>query len=253
MTWHIENKVLHFYRTAYRAKHSTVDKLFYLVQSIINGLREKQLNKTIAVFLDLSAAFDRVWRQKLIDIIHHADITGNSLLWINDFLRDRKFVVRVNGNYSKTHRTWAGVPQGSVLCPLLFLLYMNTSHEYINDEANIACYADDIVIWNTNSDLSASEAIQNTNLTNVETWATNIKLLINPEKSTLCGFTTDRKNRKSFRPSIMILNSTINQISNTKYLGFTLNTELRSTKHFEATSLRALKKLNILRQLCNST
>ncbi|GFW87669.1 reverse transcriptase domain-containing protein [Trichonephila clavipes] len=83
-------------------------------------------------------------------------------------------------------------------------------------QAKITCYTDGIAIWNTNSDLSASD-------------------------------------RTSFCPSIMILNSTINQISSPKHIGFTLYTELRFTKHIEAFSLRALKKLNVLRKLCGST
>ncbi|GIY04790.1 reverse transcriptase domain-containing protein [Caerostris darwini] len=64
MDFLIKHNLFHFYQTAYRAKHSTVEQLFYLSQSIINGLREKPHRKTVAVFLDLSAAFDRVWRQK---------------------------------------------------------------------------------------------------------------------------------------------------------------------------------------------
>ncbi|GFU52239.1 reverse transcriptase domain-containing protein [Trichonephila clavipes] len=64
MNWLIENKKLHVYQTAFRTHHSTTDQLFYLSQSIIDGFQEKPHKKTLAVFLDISAAFDRVWRQK---------------------------------------------------------------------------------------------------------------------------------------------------------------------------------------------
>ncbi|GFS78216.1 reverse transcriptase domain-containing protein [Trichonephila clavipes] len=124
----MEHNFPHFYQKAYCANHSTVDQLFYLSQTIINGFQEKPHEKTVAVFLDLSSAFDQVWRQKLVDIIHSSGIKGNALLWINDLLRGRKFSVKFNGVLSKSHRLWAGVPQGSVLSPLLFLLYMNTIH-----------------------------------------------------------------------------------------------------------------------------
>ncbi|GFW52245.1 hypothetical protein TNCV_2426921 [Trichonephila clavipes] len=60
---------LHFYQTAFRTHHSTTDQLFYLNQSIIDGFQEKPHKKTLAVFLDISAAFDRVWRQKLVHTI----------------------------------------------------------------------------------------------------------------------------------------------------------------------------------------
>ncbi|GFW36711.1 probable RNA-directed DNA polymerase from transposon X-element [Trichonephila clavipes] len=151
----------------YKAQHSTVDQFFYLVQSIIDGSQEKPHWKTTAVFLDLSVAFDTVWRQKLIEILH-SGISGNILLWINDFLRDRRFAVRVNGNFSRTHRSWAGVPQGSVLIPILFLLYMNTVDDRIVNEAKIACYADDIDIWHSHTDITISENVQNENPSHTE-------------------------------------------------------------------------------------
>ncbi|GFY51021.1 hypothetical protein TNIN_230351 [Trichonephila inaurata madagascariensis] len=79
MRWLIEHNVLHFYQTAFRAGHSTVDQLFYLVQSVIDGLEERPHKKTTAVFLDLSAAFDRVWRHKLIEVLHRSGIKGTYL------------------------------------------------------------------------------------------------------------------------------------------------------------------------------
>lgn len=110
MNWLIEKNILHHYQTAHMAEHSTVDQLFYLCQSIVYGLQDKPQKKTTVVFLDLSAAFDRVWRQKLIDIIYRAGILGNSLIWINDFLRGRNFSVKVNGAFWKINRSCAGVP-----------------------------------------------------------------------------------------------------------------------------------------------
>ncbi|GFU29247.1 probable RNA-directed DNA polymerase from transposon BS [Trichonephila clavipes] len=73
-----EHNFLHFYQTAYRANHSTVDQLFYLSQTIINGFQEKPHEKTVAVFIDLSSAFDQVWRQKLVDNIHSSGIKVSS-------------------------------------------------------------------------------------------------------------------------------------------------------------------------------
>ena len=77
---------------------------------------------------------------------------------------------------------------------------MNTIYEYISSETKIACYTNDIAILNTNSDLSTSEIILHTNLTNVETWASILKILINPEKSNLCVFPIDRKKQEIISP-----------------------------------------------------
>ncbi|GFT01519.1 reverse transcriptase domain-containing protein [Trichonephila clavipes] len=107
MNWLIENKKLHSYQTAFRTHHTTTDQLFYLSQSIIDGFQEKSHKKTLAVFLDISAAFDRVWRQKLVHSVQGTGINGKALMWIKDFLRGRKFSVRFNGALSESRRMWA--------------------------------------------------------------------------------------------------------------------------------------------------
>lgn len=253
MKWLIEEKKLQFYQTAYRVKHSTVDQLFYLCQSIIDGFQEKPSRKTTVVFLDLSAAFDKVWRQKLIDIIHKEGIVANCLIWINDFLRGRKFRVKVNGSFSKSYRTWAGVPQGSVLSPLLFLLYMNTLDSHICKEAKVACYADDVAVWHTHSDIQLSQKILNQCMEGIEKWSRELKLTVNPDKTNFCIFSTDRKNRKNLNPTINLLGSVITRTKCPTYLGLTLDDELRFSQHLEQISNKASKRLNILKSLCGAS
>ncbi|GFW28999.1 reverse transcriptase domain-containing protein [Trichonephila clavipes] len=113
---------------------------------------------------------------------------AKALLWINDFLRGRKFSVRFNGALSDSRRMWAGVPQGSVLSPLLFLIFMNTIHHHIHPDTNIACYADDIAIWHSHIDITESEKALNTTLKGIAEWAENLKLTINADKTNYCIF-----------------------------------------------------------------
>ncbi|GIX87110.1 probable RNA-directed DNA polymerase from transposon X-element [Caerostris extrusa] len=211
--------------------------------------RKNPHRKTITVFLDLSAAFDRVWRQKLIHIIHSTGIKGNALLWINDFLRGRKFSVRFNGARSKSHRLWAGVPQGSVLSPLLFPIYMNTIHSHIHSDTRIACYANDIAIWHTHRDITTSQKALNVTLKNIAIWAKDLKLYIKADKTNYLVFSTDRKHRSIFNLDIKINDSPIKRIEFSTYLGITMDNELRFTRHIKHTANKALRKLSILRKL----
>ncbi|UYV69065.1 Transposase [Cordylochernes scorpioides] len=122
-----------------------------------DSFQEKPPKKTTAIFLDMASAFDRVWREKLREKLHNIGVRGKTLIWIADFLRGRRLKVRVKGEFSKEGRTWAGVPQGSVLSPLLYLLYINDIHPYLTEDTKVACYADDIAIWHTSSSIEKSE------------------------------------------------------------------------------------------------
>ncbi|UYV79092.1 hypothetical protein LAZ67_17001104 [Cordylochernes scorpioides] len=104
----------------------------------------------------MTSDFDRVWREKLREKLHNIGVRVKTLIWIADFLRGRRLKVRVNGEFSKEGRTWAGAPQGSVLSPLLYLLYINDIHPYLTEDTKVACYADDKSIWHTSSSIEKS-------------------------------------------------------------------------------------------------
>ncbi|GFX72157.1 probable RNA-directed DNA polymerase from transposon BS [Trichonephila clavipes] len=148
---------------------------------------------------------------------------------------------------------WAGVPQGSVLSPLLFLIFMNTIHHHIHPDTNIACYADDIAVWHSHNDITELEKALNTTLKDIAEWAENLKLTINADKTNYCIFSTDRRHRRSFNANIKIQNSQIKKVDLPTYLGVTLDPELRFSKHIEQTTNKALGKLNILRKLCGTS
>ncbi|GFW48312.1 RNase H domain-containing protein [Trichonephila clavipes] len=124
---------------------------------------------------------------------------------------------------------WAGVPLGSVLSTLLFLIFMNTIHHHIHPDTKIACYADDIAAW-----------------------AGNLKLTINADKRNYCIFSTDRRHKSSFNANIKIQNSQ-KKVDLPTFLGVTLDPELRFSKHIEQTANKALGKLNILRKLSGTS
>ncbi|GFW99278.1 reverse transcriptase domain-containing protein [Trichonephila clavipes] len=148
---------------------------------------------------------------------------------------------------------WDGNPQGSVLSPLLFLIFMNTIHHHIHPDTNIAYYADDIAVWHSHNDITESEKALNTTLKGIAEWAENLKLTINADKTNYCIFSTDRRHRSSFNANIKIQNSQIKNVDLPTYLGVTLDSELRFSKHIEQTANKALGKLNILRKLCGTS
>ena len=118
---------------------STVNQLIFITHKIYEAL--EQGSDFIFLSMDASAAFDRVWHDGLIFKLKQLGIEGELLAWIENYLTDRKQRVVINGQFSEWVRITAGVPQGSILGPLLFLIYFNDIVLNINSE--IALYADD--------------------------------------------------------------------------------------------------------------
>ncbi|GFX27299.1 probable RNA-directed DNA polymerase from transposon X-element [Trichonephila clavipes] len=109
----------------YRRGHSTVDQIISFCQSIRDAQNFKPTHHTMAALLDLTKAFDRVWKHKLLIKLHDTfNIRGNTLAWISDFLHHRSIRVNFNNTFSDHVVLGQGVPQGSVLSPTLFSLYL---------------------------------------------------------------------------------------------------------------------------------
>jgi len=110
-----------------------------MYQSVCQNLDERL--STILIFCDISKAFDRVWHEGLIKKLKSYGISGVLLIWYNYYLSDRRQLVFVNNELSDSGLVKAGVPQGSVLGPLLFLLYINDITDNLGNLARL--FADD--------------------------------------------------------------------------------------------------------------
>ncbi|GFX29842.1 probable RNA-directed DNA polymerase from transposon BS [Trichonephila clavipes] len=204
---------------------------------------------TVAVFLDLSKAFDRVWRNKLIiKLFNTFGIRDRALSWIFDFLKDREIRVRFRDSLSKTFRLSQGVPQGSVLSPLLFSLYIAGIEKIISRTCEVGLIADDIVLWNSNSDVVHIETAINTTLSDIQIFAEQHKLIFNVSKSTSSFFTTNRR-LYNYQPQIFMESKSLLYEKHPKYLGYILDPEILSNKHIDYVINKGRKRLDLLKYI----
>ena len=131
------------------------------------------------IYLDYRKAFDTVPHQRLLTKLKMVGITGDLLEWIRDFLYNRMMRVIVNGECSTWSQVWSGIPQGSVLGPLLFLIFVNDLPDWIT--SNIGMFADDTKIWTQIVSKEDSGKLQE-DLDNLSKWSEKWLLQFNPEK-----------------------------------------------------------------------
>ena len=134
-----------------------------------------------AVFLDISKAFDKIWHEGLLYKLKQNGISDNLLETLTDFLKDRNQKVVLNGQNFSWANVEAGVPQGSILGPLLFLIYIDDLPD--NLSANVKLFADDTSLFSVVHDITTSSCDLNYDLNRVREWAFQWKMSLNPEPS----------------------------------------------------------------------
>ena len=139
------NNILTHCQFGFRKKRSCDSQLLLTVDDLARGLRDRQ--QIDAILLDFSKAFDKVPHRRLILKLHHYGIRGQLLSWIEDFLSLRSQCVILEGKESSTASVTSGVPQGTVLGPLLFLVFINDMPDCVS--SNIRLFADDALLYRT--------------------------------------------------------------------------------------------------------
>ena len=131
-------------QSGFRPRHSTTNQLLYLINEIHKASDDPECLEIRAVFLDISKAFDKVWHDGLLFKLNQNRISGSLLKLFEDYLRDRKQRVVLNAPYSDYSSIESGVPQGSVVGPLLFLVYINDFER--NIKSNVKFFAEDTML-----------------------------------------------------------------------------------------------------------
>ena len=170
---------------------STANQLVDIYNTFCKALDEGKEFRVI--FCDISNAFDRVWHKGLLYKLETAGISGSLLSWFTDYLNDRLQRVVLPGGSSAWTPIKAGVPQGSILVPLLFLLYINDIVEDIN--SSIRLFADDTSLYIIVDGTIQAAETPNLDLEKVSLWAQQWLVTFNPAKSDLYYFQENLTNR----------------------------------------------------------
>ena len=198
-----------------------------------------------AIFCDISKAFDRVWHKGLLFKLESAGVSGSLLTWFSDYLNDRKQRVVLPGASSSWTSVKAGVPQGSILGPLLFLLYINDIVEDMN--SSIRLFADDTSLYIIVDDpIQAAEQL-NLDLAKIHHWADKWLVTFNPGKSEY--ILLSRKHNKPYHPPVLLNQTQIAEVNSHKHLGITFSNDCTWHEHLKLVKSKAWKRINIMRKL----
>ena len=182
------------------------------------------------VVLDISKAFDKVWQEGLIFKLKQNGTSGNFLNLLCDFLRNRKQRVLLNGQVSEWSDVRADVPQGSILGPLLFLIYINDLSEGLSSNAKL--FADDTSLFSVIHDSNTSALELNSDLAKINRWAFQWKMSFNPDpKKQAQEVIFSRKSKAISHPPLVFNNNNVMQTTSQKHLGIILDTRLSFEKH----------------------
>ena len=172
-----ENDLLSPNQSGFRSGDSCINQLLSINHEILNAF-DKGL-EVRGIFLDISKAFDKVWHDGLIFKLRQNGISGDIINILQDFLRNRKQRVVLNGQCSSWADVNAGVPQGSILGPLLFLIYINDLSDGLKSECKL--FADDTSLFSVVHDINTSASDLNEDFEKIGNWAFKWKMNFNPD------------------------------------------------------------------------
>ena len=243
------NSLIHPLQSGFRHNHSCSTALSFLTDRFLSAVNTSEVSG--AVFLDLTKAFDLVNHSILINKLSVYLKDSESLPFFKSYLVDRTQRVYLHGSYSYEGKVLCGVPQGSVLGPILFCLYINDLPLHITDKS-VQCHmlADDTTIETHSSQFPDLQHSLQTALSDISAWCKHNHMVINPRKSKSMVITTRQKHQiSSSSLSLDIEGNKVEQVQSHKLLGLTIDDSLRWQPQIEQLCKRISKNLFLLSRL----
>jgi hypothetical protein len=225
-----KHDILYPYQFGFREGHSTSLALTEIMEKIHEHLDTG--DSVIGIYLDLTKAFDTVQHDILLSKLSHYGVRGKAHNWFKSYLGDRKQFVQVNGVQSSQQYINTGVPQGSVLGPLLFLVYVNDIYNSVKDiDCKLLLFADDTNIFLVGKDIVILKAKAELALECLQTWFDINKLTLSLSKTLYNIFHNRNKAVPHSCNKLNVFNLEINRVPNAKFLGITIDEKLKWTEH----------------------
>ena len=216
-------------QSGFKTGDSCINQLISITHEIYESFDDGY--EVRGVFLDISKAFDKVWHQGLHYRLRQNGISGELLNILTDFLDNRTQRVILNGQYSSWAKVEVGVPQGSILGPLLFLIYIN----YLSDDlaSNPKLFADDTALFSVVKNVDASNIELNNDLKKIGEWAFQWKMSFNPNLTKQAQeLIFSRKVQTTNPPPLFFNKNVVPKTTLQKHLGMFLDSKLNFIEPF---------------------
>ena len=240
------SNILNPCQSGFKRNHSTDTNLIDVTDHILDNMNKGKV--TGAIFLDLKKVFDTVSHKLLLNKLHSYGITGNTLQWIESYLNNRSQAVNINSALSDFRNIDIGVPQGSILGPLLFIIFVNS----LPDSVNCKCvtYADDTTLLASSSDPVTLQTELKRNLDMIAHWFKSNQLTFNINKTKLMVFGTRQALSKFKNISLTYDNNNIEVVDKFKYLGIVFDPHnLSWNDHVKYMSCNVSKRMGVIRRV----
>ena len=240
------NSLLSNSQFGFRKRRSTKMAATLLCDSVRKGFENGLL--VGCLFLDLSKAFDTMGHSIILEKLLLHDVCGPELVWVTNYLFNRTQTVEINNHSSSKEVITSGVPQGSILGPLLFIVFFNDLSDFVQ-HSSIIQYADDTVIFYGGKSTHDIESALNDDLKSIVQYCEENELLLNFKKGKtevmLLG-TAQRLSRYGNELRIVHNNTTVNSVTQYCYLGNVIDPNLTLSSNFDRSYKKASSRLRLL-------
>ena len=243
------NTLFHEFQSGFRKHHSCHTSLATLIDKWLSAINNEEL--TGAVFLDFKKAFDLVDHKILLKKLHIYLRDRNTLSFLESYLEDRKQFVSLNCKTSNIGSLTCGVPQGSILGPILFCIYINDLPLCFNND-NVRCdlFADDSTIHTKGKSIEGIELSLQNSLNKIDEWCKANLMILNSSKTKSMVITTRQKHQlKTLSLNLSVGSSSIEQVREHRVLGVILDQEMKWEAHISSLCKRLSRNLYLLSKL----